>query len=422
MSQLATEIVLTGCAMLIGLPSVVLLLECVAASWGPGTMSAVEVAGATGRLSSEMDAKRSESPKRPSVDVLIPAHNEASVLGETLRSVNRQLTEDDRLCVVADNCNDDTANIARRYGAQVVERFDPEHRAKGFAVAKGLEYLDHESRDVLVMIDADCDVADGTIDQLATEAIRCDAPVQANYRMPAGNPNDSWSAVSSFAVTVKNQVRPQGLRSAGFGCQLTGSGMAFPSRLARLPNWATDNIVEDMKVSYDLLLAFHGPVYCPSAVVTARLPKDRGGALQQRKRWEHGHLQTLVTQSPRLLSSAFSLGRMELLVAALDLMIPPLSLLVQCWVAGLIMICLASYLLGTGWIPVAVIVATGFSLAIAMMIAWWGYGRDQIAISKLVGAPIYAFSKVPLYVTAVIDRQRSWIRTSREQDEAESCI
>src|SRR3954467_13756120 len=71
---------------------------------------------------------------RPKLAVLIPAHNEQFAIGKTLASVCRQLVSGDRLVVVADNCTDQTAAVARRQGAEVTVRSDSFHRGKGYAL------------------------------------------------------------------------------------------------------------------------------------------------------------------------------------------------------------------------------------------------------------------------------------------------
>ncbi|TWU56877.1 Poly-beta-1,6-N-acetyl-D-glucosamine synthase [Rubripirellula tenax] len=351
---------------------------------------------------------------RPSVDVLIPAHNEESVITATILSIQSQLRAGDRMLVIADNCTDDTAAVARALGADVTERFNDTQRAKGFAVDHGLKVLESDSRDVVLMVDADCDVSNGSVDRLARLAIETGSPVQANYQMPAASRAGSWGAVSGFATTVKNQVRPLGLHRLGYGCVLYGSGMAFPSKLARRPNWASDNIVEDMKVSYDLMIEGHSPRYCPEAIVRAGLPEARDNALEQRKRWEHGHLHTIATQSPRLIGWAMKTARPSLLVAAIDLLIPPLALLVQCWVIVTLAILVITWTTSISWIPLAIMTVAGFNLAIGVMTAWYAHGRDQLSIRQLCTIPFYILSKLPLYVSAIFRRQRTWRRTDRE--------
>ena len=75
----------------------------------------------------------------PAVSFVIPAHDEESTVGEALEALRPQLAPGDRLLVVADNCSDDTAEVARRGGAEVATRDDRERRGKGHALRFGLD-------------------------------------------------------------------------------------------------------------------------------------------------------------------------------------------------------------------------------------------------------------------------------------------
>ena len=100
----------------------------------------------------------------------MPAHNESAAIAATLEDIKAQLRAGDRLLVVADNCTDDTAAVARLSGAEVVERQDSERIGKGYALDWGLRHLDKDPPDVVVMIDADCRLAEGAIDRLTAPA------------------------------------------------------------------------------------------------------------------------------------------------------------------------------------------------------------------------------------------------------------
>src|ERR1700683_5764217 len=77
----------------------------------------------------------------PRVAVIVPAHNESAGIRVALDSVMPQLMPGDRLVVVADNCTDDTAQVAAAAGAEVVERHDTSRRGKGCALDFGVRYL-----------------------------------------------------------------------------------------------------------------------------------------------------------------------------------------------------------------------------------------------------------------------------------------
>ena len=401
-------------SMLSTYPLTILLLE-----WGllaiilalliPVAVLAIECSAAFWFSRSRLSANQSS---RPRIAVLVPAHNEAVGILETLQTLIPQLTDQDRLVVVADNCDDETAIIARSLGAQVLERQDPERRGKGYALDYGLQFLAVEPPDVVVMIDADCQVhleAISRISALATATMR---PVQAIYLLESlANPSPK-TAVSLLAFTVKNLVRPMGLAQLGFPCLLTGTGMAFPWPIISAAALASGNIVEDMQLALDLTIAGYPPILCPDAKVTGVLPEQQQAAKRQRTRWEHGHLQTLFTQVPRLLKAAVQQTRLDLLVIALDLCIPPLSLLVLLWLCVTLM-ALIAYWLGTSWMPIGLAAMEGFLIFCSIFTAWFKFARSGLPAQTLLTIPLYILWKLPLYLAFLIQPEKKWIRTER---------
>jgi len=358
--------------------------------------------------------------RRPVIAVLVPAHNEERAIEVALTSIVRQLRTCDRLLVVADNCEDNTAEVARRVGAEVVERFDVEHRGKGYALAYGIDQLRRQPPDVLVLVDADTSPDPGTIGELSRDARRTGLPVQAAYVFDPPPTPSARHSVSCFALTVKNLVRPAGLTRLSLPCQLTGSGIAIPwmAATAMLPDGA--NLVEDMQLGVDLAIAGCPPRFCSSAHVRGQLPQTTRGALTQRRRWEHGHMHTLLKQAPRLLGEALRQRRIDLLAMALDLAVPPLSLLFLTWVVA-ISATVLSGAMGGSWLPIWVLGAGGAMLVVSVLTAWSRYARGTVPLRTLLAAPLYAAWKIPLYLAFLVRRQRVWVRT--ERDEAtRSCI
>lgn len=289
------DTVLLVVAALVLLPMAVLVLECLVALL-PGRRRPADPAHA-----------------RPPVAVLVPAHNEEAVIDATLATIRPQLQPGDRLIVVADNCHDRTAEIARAAGATVLERSDAVRRGKGYALDFGVRALGADPPAVVILMDADCTVHPSTVDLLAREVAATGRPVQAGYEMdvpPGGGVRDQLSA---FAFQFKNIVRPLGMARLGLPCLLTGTGMAFPWAVLRDAPLGSANIVEDMQLGLDLTLTGHAPKLCLDARVTGELPSGERAARPQRTRWEHGHVQTLLTQVPRLTAAAFRQLRPELL-------------------------------------------------------------------------------------------------------------
>ena len=115
-------------------------------------------------------SKQSEQAKKIKFKILIPAHNEEVVIDSTLNDLKAKLNNSQNIVVVADNCTDATAEIARSNGVQVIERREPNLRGKGYALDYGLNYLKSEPPDVVVFVDADCKVSQGAIEQLIYKA------------------------------------------------------------------------------------------------------------------------------------------------------------------------------------------------------------------------------------------------------------
>ena len=132
------------------------------------------------------------------------------------------------MIVIADNCRDETAALALRAGACVLERRHPERFGKGYALAAGVEFTHTDPPSVVLVVDADTRPGEGLVATLATLAHATGRPVQAAYTLEP--PRDAWlgARLSAFAFRLRNQVRPRGLARLGLPCGLTGSGNGDP--------------------------------------------------------------------------------------------------------------------------------------------------------------------------------------------------
>ncbi len=362
------------------------------------------------------DAPRREEGERGRIAVLVPAHNEASIIATTLRSVRPQLARSDRLVVVADNCSDDTELVATAEGAEVIVRKDLARRGKGYALDYGVRHLEGVPPQIVIVIDADCLVAPGTIDTLARFSARTSRPTQALYLMHA--PEDSGGLtvrIAEFAFLVKNKVRPLGLRQLGLPCQLMGTGMAFPWTCINSAALATGHIVEDLKLGIDLARAGTPPMFCAEALVTSQFAASSEGNQSQRTRWEHGHLGVIVSDAPRLfLEGVFTLD-LKLLALALDLCVPPLALLalmtVVVWFTSA-----SLFFVTKQQTPLTIASTSIVLLAASVLLSWGRYGRHILTLGDLVYAVFYAIMKVPLYAKFLVARQLDWVRSKRDHD------
>jgi cellulose synthase/poly-beta-1,6-N-acetylglucosamine synthase-like glycosyltransferase len=355
------------------------------------------------------------------IAILMPAHDEEAGLRETLTHLQAQVNQSDRLrlaevniVVVADNCTDATAAIAREFGVTVIERQDKARRGKGYALDYGLQFLEAAPPEVVVLMDADCQVGSGAIEALVDQVLATDRPAQATYLMEKPSQPSVKDGVSAFAFTVKNLVRPLGLSRFGLPCLLMGTGMAFPWRVIRSVNLASGHLVEDMKLSLDLTIAGFAPLYCPSARVLGRLPQQDRAANSQRTRWEHGHLQSILTYVPALLKAFLQKGRIEALPLALELAVPPLSLFVMLCLAASI-IAVSWGLFSASWVPATLSSLTIVFLGTAVLLAWARFGQNDLRWQALLGIPMYILWKIPMYFKFLVRPQQDWVRTERDQ-------
>lgn len=351
-----------------------------------------------------------------SVAVLVPAHNEASGIAETINSLLSQIGPNDRLLVVADNCDDNTAEVARGLGADVIERFDAEQRGKGYALDYGIQHLQQTPKDVLMIVDADCLVEAGGIQKIARYAVKHNRPVQGLYLMYRQSGAPLKSAVAEFAWTVKNWVRPLGFAKLGLPCQLMGTGMAFPWEVLDKMDLANGHIVEDMKLGVDLAAIGYPPLFYPDAKVSSYFPLATDTQKGQSKRWEHGHLSVMLGEMPALLWAGIKRGQSLVVAMALDLSIPPLALFVGLLVMFAV-VCSALFY-GLMIAPFAFVLGlmNVMLLLVAVVLAWWGFGQRIISLGQLLYIPVYILQKVPNYFSFIVKRQTAWNKTKRDQE------
>lgn len=390
------EILLGGSALILLLPVLVLFAEVLFAV--PGRGAAAVQAGERRRMT-----------------VIMPAHNEATIIGETLRSLFRQLSKSDRVLVVADNCTDDTAAIALAEGAEVIVREDANRRGKAYAVDFAVRHLESDPPAIVLIIDADCEVSNGSIDRLVQVCGNTDRPVQALYLMHAAKNAGLKMRIAEFAWAVRNQVRPAGLLRMGLPCQLMGTGTAFPWSCISSVRIANGHLAEDYKLGMDLASAGSPPLFCPEALVTSHFPASNSGALGQRTRWEHGHIALVLRDAPRMLLQSIGSKDIGQMAMALDLCVPPLALLtlqvMAIWIASALL-----YKLTLVQFPLGAATVAAMLLASSVLLSWRRYGRRIISLGSLALVMVYTFWKIPLYAKFMVARQRVWLRTRRDDE------
>jgi 1,2-diacylglycerol 3-beta-glucosyltransferase len=367
---------------------------------------------------------------------LIPAHNEAALLPTTLASL-RQLDYPAELYevhVVADNCSDNTAELARGGGAIAHERFHNTLRGKGYAIQWLLERLwaAETAHDALVILDADSIVSTNFLRVMDTHLTAGARAVQAYYgvRDPVSSP---VVALRYIAFVMVNYLRPLGRMLLGGSAGLKGNGMLFRAELMRQHEW-TGHITEDIDFHMSLIAAGERVLFAPDAVVWAEMPTTLAGSTTQNERWEGGRIEMLRRYVPRLLrdaSQALGHGKWRRAYlnfdAAMEHLIPPFTMLV-----GLSLLLSTSTVLLfslTFWLVPSALPWAAANLLLALFITlgqtiYIGAGLHLVQAPKtiysaLLHAPAFMFWKLALYGRVLTrGQQKGWIRTARNEEKS----
>ncbi len=390
---------LVAMAVLLAIPAVLFLIEVIVA---------LVLSDRPQAISANRDIKQR-------VAVLVPAHNESKGILSTLDDIKSQLQTNDRLLVVADNCTDDTVAVAAGAGAEIIERIEPMKRGKGYALDFGIKHLRLNPPTTVIVIDADCRIARGTIDQLAITCAANGRPLQALYLMTAPESSPISSRVAEFAWRIKNWVRPLGLNDLNLPCQLMGTGMAFPWQIIQSASLASGSIVEDLMLGLELAKSRSAPMFCPFARVTSEFPSSVGGAVSQRRRWEGGHINLIFAKAHHYIYEAVVHRNLPLFALALDMAIPPISLLMML-LAGMSLIAGIAVLFGFSSAALAISTTCIAALVLATFLSWLKYGRDILPPSAIIPVASYVLAKFPMYRRLLSSETPQWTRTDREKN------
>lgn len=349
--------------------------------------------------------------KRKPCTILIPAHNEAEIIADTLIKLKQHIGTDDRVLVIADNCNDATAEIALCYGVDVLVRNNIQLCGKGYALDAGLTEARKYLPETIVIFDADCQFEGGALDRIVSLSQRTDSVVQGQYLMKAPVGASVKSRIAEFAWFLKNSIRPMGQKKLGLGCQLHGTGMAFPLKVFDHVSLASGSIVEDLELGLNLRKIGYNPIFEPSAIITSEFPVCDHAISTQRTRWEHGHMATSILLLPRLLTAIFKL-KLPTFLMIIDAMIPPTVLWLM--INTLVSCVLAAASLFFDLQLFYLILTLYFLQIFSIWLVWFIRGREIIPASNILGIFAYVFDKFSIYKKFVSKREKEWIKTNRK--------
>jgi 1,2-diacylglycerol 3-beta-glucosyltransferase len=371
-----------------------------------------------------------ETP-RPRITVVIPAHDEELVLAETLGSLAAQQYPRDRfsVVVVADNCTDATAMIARERRVRVLERVNTKERGKGYALGWAMARLlaGGDPAEAFVVVDADTWIAPDFLGKMAARLLsdrdeRGYCALQGRYGVL--NSEEGWrAALMGTAFDLCNHVKLLGQARLGLSVGLKGNGMAFTRPVLERARWRGESITEDIDYGLDLLQLHRIPVgYVPEARVLAQMPASVRAAATQRERWEAGRYRLVRRRALPLLWQGIKARDARLCEAALSLLVPPLAeltALLMLWGGTVALGQLAHLLPGLLWWQGAVALAA-LGLLIYLVGGLSVAEASPDAYRALLGAPVYVAWKFAQYAWTILRRSSrsegatpGWVRTAR---------
>ncbi len=344
--------------------------------------------------------------------VFIPAHNEELLLEPCVRSLCSQRYPSSQLSVVviADNCTDATATVARSAGALCLERTDLERKGKPRAIAWALDQIDYRSYDAVIIIDADTVVdADfaahiARVPNLRTKAVQPYNGIR--------NPGDSaLTRMGAVFTTIRYALQFRLKSAAGINLPLMGNGMCVGTDVLAERGWTAFSICEDWEV-YAQLTERGVPIEaCLEARLYSQEARSLGQSASQRRRWAAGKMSLLGSVALPLLTSKKISFHQKLDAMAELLSVGPAVHLAG--VAGLVAITLLLNVPGAAWLSIA-LAASIVRLALYTAVAILVDPSPLRALSAFAFLPFYAVWRLWLQLSALrMLGDQPWVRTQR---------
>ena len=369
------------------------------------------VAGAW--LSRRADRQPNLATGAPSVVVLVPAHNEEQGIASTVAQILQAdyVPGEVRVVVIADNCADGTAEVARRAGARILERSDLVNRGKGQALGWALRehrtlFADSE---LLAIIDADMNVEPGFFAAMAQLFQSESVQVAQGRYIVSNSTRGVLSAIGFASYCYVNHVRPAGRCFWGGTADLKGSGMVFRTDFLLARGWNAHSIAEDIQLGKELMLEGVPVAFVQDAVVRSDIPSTLAQVRVQQSRWEGGKHRVIASLLPRTLASLWRRPSLLLLDGLLDMLVPPLAVVILLDLCGLAL---------SWWTlpPAAAVFAGSLAVFATAVVTGLVLNRAPAGVYlRLLSAPAFLVWKLLLLARlAVRPPETTWNRTPRD--------
>ncbi|APH14188.1 TPA: glycosyltransferase family 2 protein [Clostridium botulinum] len=223
--------------------------------------------------------------------LIVAAHNEELVIGNIIESL-KMMDYDKKLYdifVIADNCTDKTADIAKKKGAIVRERFDKKRRGKGYALEWmfNIIFKMEKKYDAIAVFDADNLVHKNFLKEMNKKMCKGYKVVQGY--LDSKNPEDTWITGSySIAFWSCNRMFQLARYNLGLSSQLGGTGFCIDTDILKELGWGATCLTEDLEFSCKIILNGYKVGWAHDAIIYDEKPLTLAQSWRQRKRWMQG--------------------------------------------------------------------------------------------------------------------------------------
>ncbi len=227
---------------------------------------------------------------------IIPAHNEEAVVANLVESLKNQNYPKELydIYVIADNCTDKTAQVAKEAGAIVFERFDENKKTKGYALQWFLAQKIEEDApyDAFCVFDAD-NIADKNFLKAMNKKLCQGENVVQGYR-DIKNPTDNWiTAGYAIFYWTMNRFYHLARYNLGLSPLLNGTGFMVRFDVIKPTGWDTKTLTEDIEFSLKNIIEGRKLGWATDAIVYDEQPTGFKQSWSQRSRWTVGHIQCM---------------------------------------------------------------------------------------------------------------------------------
>ncbi len=355
-------------------------------------------------------------PPKNKFAVIVAAHNEEVVIGSIVRNLKQLNYPKDMydILVIADNCNDNTAKVARQNGASVYERFDSVRKGKGYSLEWMFKKLfaSDKNYDAICIFDADNLASPNFLLEMNKQLCMGHKVIQGY--LDSKNPSDSWiSGNYSISYWTSNRLFQLPRHYLGLSCALGGTGFVMSADVLKEIGWGATCLTEDLEFSMKLVLKNMRVSWSHEAVVYDEKPLHLPQSWRQRRRWMQGHCNCAQRFLKKLVLKAFK-DRDKVAFDAGMYLLQPFII-----VANAVNMIISGISFLTGEKSIVFNARTVFLTLLILIITYYSiifvFAEGKLTrriLRYFITFPIYSLTWVPIIIHGFIDRNKNeWVHT-----------